>query len=475
MTNQLPNGWQKTLLVDVIDSIVGGGTPSKAMPSYYTGNIPWMTVKDMNKHVLTDTIDHITEEAVNKSSSNLIPAGIPIIATRMSLGKIITARFDSAINQDLKAIFLNENIDTKYFVFWYRSFGRNIEALGAGTTVQGIRLEVLKALPFPLSPLAEQKEIVNLLDNLLAQVDTLKTRLDTIPNILKRFRQSVLAAAVSGKLTGEWRQQNPCHPDTEKLAHLKKSLIKEKTIKQDLEVRNGTPWFEIPDAWGFLELSSFALKITDGEHQTPKRESKGKYLLSARNVRDGFIDLSNVDYVGDEEFAKLRSRCNPDKNDILISCSGSVGRVSLVDESNKYVMVRSAALVKTVNNAINNKYLMYVLQSIYLQAQIEEKSKSTAQSNLFLGQIKELGIPYPHVEEQKEIVRRVDELFAFADKVEQQVKPAQQRVNHLTQSILAKAFRGELTAEWREQNPDLISGENSAAALLARIKTKHKK
>jgi type I restriction enzyme S subunit len=83
---------------------------------------------------------------------------------------------------------------------------------------------------------------------------------------------------------------------------------------------------------------------------------------------------------------------------------------------------------------------------------------------------KSFPIPTPPLEEQTEIVRRVEQLFAFADQIEQRVQDAQTRVNHLTQSILAKAFRGELTAEWRAQNPDLISGENSAEALLARIR-----
>ena len=87
----------------------------------------------------------------------------------------------------------------------------------------------------------------------------------------------------------------------------------------------------------------------------------------------------------------------------------------------------------------------------------------------------------PSLQEQTEIVARVEQLFALADQIEQRVKDAQSRVNHLTQAILAKAFRGELTADWRAQNPDLISGENSAEALLARIKAeremvvKHKK
>ena len=80
-------------------------------------------------------------------------------------------------------------------------------------------------------------------------------------------------------------------------------------------------------------------------------------------------------------------------------------------------------------------------------------------------------VPIPPAEEMEEIVRRVEELFAFADKVEAQVDAAQTWVNNLTQSILAKAFRGELTADWRAVNPDLISGKNSASALLKYIKS----
>ena len=84
--------------------------------------------------------------------------------------------------------------------------------------------------------------------------------------------------------------------------------------------------------------------------------------------------------------------------------------------------------------------------------------------------IKNLEVYFPPLDEQTEIVRRVDQLLAHADRIEQQVNQALARVNNLTQSILAKAFRGELTEQWREENPELISGENSAEALLERIK-----
>lgn len=118
---------------------------------------------------------------------------------------------------------------------------------------------------------------------------------------------------------------------------------------------------------------------------------------------------------------------------------------------------------------VNGKFLMYFLQSPISQKEIENSSKATAQSNLFLGPIKELGVVLPSLEEQTEIVRRVEQLFAYADRIEQQAKAAKERVDNLTQAILAKAFRGELTADWRAANPDLISGDNSAEALLARI------
>lgn len=370
-------------------------------------------------------------------------------------------------------VFRQCNVVPNFYRYYFQSLEfRNLlcaNVSGVGGSLTRAQPKHVATYDLPVPPLAEQQEIVRQLDVMLAQVEQIKARLDAIPAILKKFRQSVLADAVSGKLTEEWREQEKIKPQIKELQDLKDSLIKSKDIKKDLEVIGAETLFEIPENWGNLALQSFASKITDGEHSTPKRESAGHYLLSARNVRDGYIDVSNVDYVGIEEFSKLRKRCDPNKGDVLISCSGSVGRIALVDKDDEYVMVRSAALVKTLDSFIDNKFLMYVLQSPYLQKQIDEKSKSTAQSNLFLGQIKELSIPYPSLKEQKEIVQQVESLFKNASLIETAVQSAQKRVNLLTQSILAKAFSGELTAEWREQHQDLITGVNSAEALLVKI------
>ncbi|ELY2621655.1 restriction endonuclease subunit S [Cronobacter malonaticus] len=365
-------------------------------------------------------------------------------------------------------------INSSFIEAWLRtSFTRNeLNKRKTGISESGLNMTQVRflTLPVPVIPLAEQKIIAEKLDTLLAQVDSTKARLEQIPQILKRFRQAVLATAVNGDLTAEWRMNNSSNIVEEEIEKIKNILIAKKIVKKDLTYFKLDRKYQIPSGWLYVKLQSIATKITDGEHKTPKRESAGQLLISARNIQDGYLKLSDVDYVSDAEFQKLRNRCDPDSGDVLISCSGSIGRVCLVDENSKYVMVRSVALIKLMQDFVINKYMMYLLQSPLLQKEIEENSKSTAQANLFLGPIKNLGIPLPPVPEQAEIVRRVEQLFAYADTIEKQVNNALNRVNSLTQSILAKAFRGELTAQWRAENPELISGENSAAALLEKIK-----
>ncbi|MFL7025221.1 restriction endonuclease subunit S [Enterovibrio norvegicus] len=441
MSAVIPEGWVNSKLECVVDTIVGGGTPSKAISSYFQGDIPWMSVKDMNKNELVDTVDHISQEAVENSSTNVIPAGTPIVATRMSLGKIVIANFDSAINQDLKALFVNLNIEKPYFVYWYRSIANLIESLGTGTTVKGIRLEVLRGLDFPLPPLAEQKVIADKLDELLAQVESTKARLDAIPAILKSFRQSVLAAAVSGKLTEEWRGEND-------VALSSWETVKVGDFVQAIEAGKSLKCIETPpnqNEFGIIKISAVTWGIYD--------ENESKTLPS----NDLFIENRRVK-VGD----LLISRANTME---------LLGNPVIVHSVTKNLML-SDKVLRLVMEEANKPWVSIFLRSKAGRKEIESRSTGNQMSMRNIGQkaLLDIGLPKATESEQTEIVRRVEELFAFADKVEAQVNVAQARVNNLTQSILAKAFRGELTAEWRAANPDLISGENSAEALLERIK-----
>lgn len=467
---KLPEGWVKSDLDNILLSIIGGGTPSKAIPEYYQGDIPWMSVKDMNKHALTDTIDHITSDAVENSSTNVIPAGTPIIATRMSLGKIVTASFDSAINQDLKALFLSREVDRNFFIYWYRSQAQLIESLGTGTTVKGIRLEVLKALTINLPPLTEQKIIAEKLDTLLAQVDSTKARLEQIPQILKRFRQAVMKLAITGELTSEYRNNFPTNLVQEIAGIVEKERI-EKKIKNSKLSKEPYPAkipFSIPKSWQWYRLGHISLKITDGAHNTPKVLSEGYPYIMAKDLTKGKLDFSEERFISEKDHKELYFKCAPEVGDLLVVNIGAgTGNNVLIDSDIEFSFKNIAIIKKS--KLITPTYLKIFFDSQKNRI-FNEQTKGGAQPFLSLSVLNDIPFALPPLPEQHEIVRRVEQLFAYADTIEKQVNSALTRVNSLTQSILAKAFRGELTAQWRAENPELISGENSAAALLEKIK-----
>ena len=176
-------------------------------------------------------------------------------------------------------------------------------------------------------------------------------------------------------------------------------------------------------------------------------------------------------YITEEKFNEMK-KFEVHAGDFLISGAGSIGRITLVPESCEKGIINQALLRVRINDEIYNKKLFLILfRSPMFQKVIVENSTGSAMQNLkSVKELKKIPVPLPSLSEQREIVRRVEQLFAYADTIEKQVNNALARVNNLTQSILAKAFRGELTAQWRAENPELISGENSAAALLEKIK-----
>jgi len=191
-------------------------------------------------------------------------------------------------------------------------------------------------------------------------------------------------------------------------------------------------------------LGSIATKITDGEHITPRRTSSGFLLLSARNIQNGYLALDNVDYVPKDEYTRIIKRCNPEPGDILISCSGTIGRVCRVPNDLKFVMVRSVALVKLDWSTNSAKFYEYLFQSPILQRHIEKSKKATAQANLFLGPIKNLDVIVCSLEEQEQIVSELESKLTVCDKIEETISQSLQQAETLRQSILKKAFEGKL-------------------------------
>jgi type I restriction enzyme S subunit len=187
----IANKWLECTIGDTLDRIIGGGTPSKKIDKYWNGCIPWASVKDMqdDKFILATTKDYITEEGLNNSATNLIKAGTVITSTRMGLGRCFINKVDMAINQDLKALIPNDKIDNKYLLWLISSKAKELESLGTGTTVKGIRLEELRALKINIPSKFKQIKIAQILssyDNLIENNNRRITILEDMAQSLYR-------------------------------------------------------------------------------------------------------------------------------------------------------------------------------------------------------------------------------------------------------------------------------------------------
>lgn len=290
----------------------------------------------------------------------------------------------------------------------------------------------------------EQKIIAEKLDTLLAQVDSTKARLEQIPQILKRFRQAVLAAAVSRLLVGDNKRQH--HP-----------------------LCDEWQWPDLPSNWEVMKYSELVDsrlgKILD---KAKNIDSATKYLGNI-NVRWFNFNLENLQVilVSDIERKELSLKYG----DVLICEGGGPGRCAIWHECQKAPVIFQKALHRArVKVKIIPEWLAYNMKDDSNNLTLSQLFTGTTIKHLTGKALANYPIRVPPLEEQHEIVCRLKELFAYADTIEKQVNNALTRVNNLTQSILAKAFRGELTSQWRAENPDLISGENSAATLLDKIK-----
>jgi type I restriction enzyme S subunit len=489
--SELPKGWAKPQLNKILSQIVGGGTPSKANSAFFKGTIPFMTVKDLYGRFPSDTIDHISEEAIASSATTFVPADTLIVATRMSLGKIARPTVGVAINQDLKALFLAEGVDKTYVEHFWRSQTNHIQDLGTGTTVKGIRLEDIRELEIPLAPLPEQKRIADKLDSVLGRVEACRDRLDHIPALLKRCRLSILAAATSGRLTEDWRAtrspgEAQRYPGTTapgsgadiSLACLKKTqqakqawLQKNSAHNEAGRVKKRLESFSaakatgdgLPSGWCWAALEDAALMVVDCHNKTAPYDPEGIALVRTTNVRDGRFVWEDLRFVSNDTYLFWSKRCIPEPGDIVFTREAPMGEAAIIPAGKQICLGQRTMLIRPIKQVTSEHYLLIALMDPMFRQRAEQIAVGTGVKHLRVGDVSELQLPLPPTEEQHEIIRRVETLFAFADRLEARLATARKQAEQLTPALLAKAFRGELVP----QDPN----DEPATELLKRLAT----
>lgn len=462
--SEMPTGWVKVQLGELLNDIVGGGTPSKANTSYFQGNIPFMTVKDMHARFIEDTQDHITQEALEDSASTLIPADTLVVASRMSLGKIARPRVATAINQDLKALFLHEEVDKTYVEYAWRANESRIQGMGTGTTVKGIRLEDIRRLEVPLAPSAEQVRIASLLDNLQARINGCQRGLSNVPALLKRFRQAVLDAAMTGALTDTSRPPRQQTLDANEVATARLSAeggsAKRKVVEFLLNHPPQPAGPDLPNGWLRTHVGVIG-SVTNGS--TPSR--------GVLEYWNGDIPWVSSGEVANNEISCTRESITEagfDNSSVRLLPVGSVllamigegktrGQSSLLNIP--ACINQNVAGVIPVRELIEPKFLWYWFQRQYEATRTVGNGSGPKALNC--ERVRELEVFLPPINEQMEIVLRIEALFKFADSIEARHTAAVRQAQRLTALTLAKAFRGELV----QQNPQ----DEPASILLQRI------
>ena len=206
--------------------------------------------------------------------------------------------------------------------------------------------------------------------------------------------------------------------------------------------------------WEVKKLSEIADKITDGTHHTPTYPETGIPFISVKDIRGQKVYFDNCKYISADEHKELIKRCNPEEGDLLVTKSGTIGRLAIVPKVDFSLFV-SVALIKLQKNKgnINQKWMLYFFEFHIAFLDIKSKIKGGVVKNYHLEDLRQVEIPLPPLAEQERIVAKIEELFSESDAGLESLKTAQAQLKTYRQAVLKYAFEGKLT------NDDVNEGE----------------
>ena len=398
----LPDGWQWCRLGDVC-KFIGGGTPSKDISSYWCGDIPWASVKDIKGDYLFDTVDRITKAGLKNSSANLCEKDDLILVTRIEPGKSIVAKIVSAVNQDLKIV--KSSLPAKFLHYFFNTVQQEIESMSSGSTVKGITLRKLKNFLIPLPPRDEQQRIVALLDELFSKLDEAKALAQSVVDGSELRRAAILHKAFTGELSRLWRDEHDTTLDSWQKKFLSELLLPMQTKRPTGET------------FRYIDIDSI-----DNKRQTI-RTPKIIRTVEAPSRASRAVESGNV----------LFSMVRP-----------YLKNVAFIDENLKDCIASTGFFVCRCKEGLSPKFLYQFLcfdgTINYLMQFMRGDNSPSIRKDEFLG----TSINLPPPEEQKEIVRLLDDLLGREQRTKDLALKTIERVELMKKSILARAFRGEL-------------------------------
>ncbi len=407
-----------------IGDVIAYGSTEKVEPSAIPADAWVLELEDIEKDTSRVLQRFTFAQRQSKSTKNRFRRGDVLYGKlRPYLNKVIVADCDGYCTTEIIPLKSNEAITGRFLFYWLKhpEFIDYVNSVSHGINMPRLGTQAGLSAPLILAPLNEQKRIADKLDALLAKVDACRERLDRVPQILKRFRQSVLAAATSGKLTEYWREE-----------------------------RNAI------NGWIDSDIQSIARV---GTGSTPLRSNldffatTGTPWITSAATAQPFVSTTE-EFVTDAAIAKHRLKKYP-SGTLLVAMYGEGKTRGQVTELCIEATINQACAAVVVDGLKARKdFVKIALQAKYLE--MREMAEGGNQPNLNLSKVKQLRLCLPQFDEQDEIIRRVEALFAYADRLEACHHTAREHVERLTPALLAKAFCGELVPQDPNDEPASI-------------------
>ena len=494
--------WTK---LSALGDIIGGGTPSTKEPAYWTDEIGWISPADLTGYSAKTIVrgsKSISRVGLDNSSAKLMPAGSVHFSTRAPIGHVVISSEPIATNQGFKSLVPAPGIFNDYVYYYLMASRDYARKRGSGTTFLELSGRAFGELPIPLAPKATQHKIVAKIEELFSELDKGIDSLKTARAKLNVYRQSVLKHAFEGKLTAQWREENKDKLETpeqllahitqeRKIAHREqieewtiavkvweknrkkgKKPVKPRTIKKlqpfVLEELRKLP--EIESAlWKWVKIDEICshtqYSIKAGPFGSALRKqfyvSDGYKVYGQEQVISGDPGYGNY-FIGAVKYEELKS-CKIAPKDVLISLVGTVGKVLILPDDCREGIINPRLIKITLNLSFYRpEFFKYFFESVFVRGLYKTLAKGTTMDVLNLGIIQNLPFPLCSLDEQDAIIRLLEERLTTIEQQEQEIASVLNQAEMLRQSILKKAFSGQLVP------PD--PNDEPASILLERIK-----
>jgi type I restriction enzyme S subunit len=443
---ELPEGWKSIVLKDHIYIAARIGWRGLKREEYTKEGPLFLAVKDIQENGFIDfqnVTDHLSEYRYDESPEIQLKEEDIIITKDGTIGKIGFAKdlpSKVTVNSSLLVVRPSSEILPRFLFFYFRSsnFQKIVRERITGSAVPHLFQKDIKKFRILVPPLAEQQRIVNRVEALLTQVNAASERLNQVPVIMKKFRQAVLAAACSGRLTEGWREIHQGNiNNTKKVENIR-------NIDTDLNVN-----FELPDSWIWTNLESVCEIKSGNAFSSKDFRNTGVNAVKISNIGYGDFLWKNQEFLP-ENFLEKFSDFLVYPSDLLIALTRPITndtvKICLYPEDAPIGLLNQRVAMIKPSTKYEKNLLLFYLQSNLFKEQILFGIAETLQPNLSPVKMGKFVVPLPPLAEQHEIVRCIGLLFERADTIDHEVAAAGRRCERLTQAVLGKAFRGELVA-----------------------------